>query len=84
MEVNLGWPDTFIRVWVPDTWVGWKYCFQHPKSFIIGVYGFRRFIEQRDAILEQRSEITHLREKLRAANEKMRELGMQLSAAKRK
>lgn len=40
-----------IRLWLPDTLSGWKYCLRHPKYFVIGRYGFKKFIKQRDIML---------------------------------
>ena len=37
-----------IRLWLPDTLSGWKYCLRHPRCFVIGRYGFKKFIKQRD------------------------------------
>jgi hypothetical protein len=49
-----------IRVWLPDTLAGWRYCLRHPRSFIAGRYGYKAFIRQRDIMMsaiKQRNDI---------------------------
>jgi hypothetical protein len=48
-----------IRIRLPDTLASWKYMLRHPKSFIIGRYGYKSFIKQRDIMhkaIQQRND----------------------------
>lgn len=73
-----------IRIWLPDTLAGWRYCLRHPKSFIIGRYGFKAFIRQRDMILSLAKQRNDLQEKVVKITTELIEVRKELSALKRK
>ncbi len=79
MEINLD----YSRLWVPTTWAGWRYTVKNPKSFVIGVYGFRRFIQDRDEIMALRADKEKLERQIAVKNGRLKTLGKELSELKR-
>lgn len=73
-----------IRLWIPFNLSGWKYCLKHPKSFVIGIYSYKRFLEQRNLILAQRKQIEELKDKVSFLTTKTKDLGIELSKQKRR
>ncbi len=48
-----------IRIRIPDTLAGWRYILRHPRSLVVGRYGYKEFIRQRDIMMnaiKQRNE----------------------------
>lgn len=73
-----------IRIHLPDTLAGWRYCLRHPKYFIIGRYGYKAFIRQRDMILSLAKQRNDLQEKNAKMKSELIQVRKELSALKRK
>jgi hypothetical protein len=73
-----------VRIWIPDTLAGWRYCIRNPLSFIIGRYGYDKFIKQRDIMTAAQRRARRAEEKLAETNAKLIEVRKELSALKRK
>jgi hypothetical protein len=73
-----------IRIWLPDTLAGWRYCIKNPRSFIIGRYSYAKFIKQRDIMMAAQRRANRAEEKLAHANAKLIAARKELSALKRK
>jgi hypothetical protein len=73
-----------IRIWLPDTLAGWHYCLRHPRSFIIGRYGFKTFIRQRDIMTSAIKQRNDWELKYRKTLSDLIEVRKELSELKRK
>lgn len=73
-----------IRIWLPESWSAVKYMLRHPRSFVIGGYGYQRWLLEHQEAMELRSEVNSLKAQLDEKNERLKELGKQLSEFKRK
>jgi hypothetical protein len=73
-----------IRIWLPDTLAGWRYCLRHPRSFIIGRYGFKTFIRQRDIMMSAIKQRNDWELKYRKTLSDLIEVRKELSELKRK
>jgi hypothetical protein len=73
-----------IRIHVPDTLAGWRYCLRHPRSFIIGRYGFKTFIRQRDIMMSAIKQRNDWELKYRKTLSDLIEVRKELSELKRK
>jgi hypothetical protein len=83
-EIRLGFGGGNVRIWIPFTVSGLRYYWKNRKWPIIGVYGFNRFIEQRDQLQALRTQVRDLERQVKDKNERLKELGKQLSELKRK
>lgn len=82
-EIRLGFGGGNVRLLIPLNWSVCRYYWKNREWPIIGVYGFDRFIEQRDQIMELRSQLREQERQLSIKNERLRALGKELSAYKR-
>lgn len=73
-----------IRIWLPESWSAVKYMLRHPRSFVIGGYGYQRWLLEHQEAIEWRSKAMEYKDQLAEKNERLRELGKQLSELKRK
>ena len=73
-----------IRIWLPDTLAGWRYCIRHPRSFIIGRYGYSKFIRQRDIMMAAQRKQREWEEKYKKTLSELIEVRKELSKLKRK
>lgn len=73
-----------IRIHVPDTLAGWRYCLRHPRSFIIGRYGYKTFIRQRDIMMNAVKQRNDWELKYRKTLADLIEVRKELSDLKRK
>jgi hypothetical protein len=72
-----------IRIWLPESWSAFWYMIRHPRSWVIGRYGFDRWTEEHQHRLAEITKRRDAEDKLQAANQKLAELGRELSAYKR-
>ena len=72
-----------IRIWLPENWAALRYMIKHPRSFVIGVYGEKRWQETHRQYLAERSKVLALEDQMRLKNQKLKTLGKELSAYKR-
>lgn len=72
-----------IRIWLPDTVAGWRYCLKHPASFIIGTYGFKQFVEQRTIMMDAISRANDIDIKYRQTVAKLADARKEISDLKR-
>ena len=72
-----------IRLHLPDTIAGWRYCLRNPRSFITGTYGYKQFIEQRDIMLKAISQRNEWEIKYRQTVADLITVRKELSALKR-
>lgn len=73
-----------IRLWIPDVWSGWRYCLRHPRSFLIGAYGFDRWFKTHQDLIKWRGEAERANVRISILNEKLAERGRELSQLKRR
>jgi hypothetical protein len=73
-----------IRIWLPDTLAGWRYCVRHPRSFIVGRYGYKAFIRQRDIMMNAIKQRNDIELKYRKTLADLIEVRKELSELKRK
>lgn len=72
-----------IRIWLPESWSAFRYMVRHPRSWIIGAYGFDRWNEEHQRFMRERSQRQAAERKLDTANQKLKKLGKELSEYKR-
>ncbi len=72
-----------IRIRIPTRFSAIKYLIRNPKSFIIGKYGYKEWVEQHQLYLNETSKNIRLEEKLRKKNEQLKERGLELSRLKK-
>ena len=72
-----------LRVHIPTTWPAWRYCLKHPRSFIIGTYGFRRYKKIRYSALIWASKFHREQMAHEATRDKLIDAQKQLSKLKR-
>ena len=72
-----------IRLRMPDTLAGWRYCLRHPRSFIIGRYGYKKFIRQRDIMMAAINKRDEMEEKYIKTRNELIEVRKELSKLKR-
>ena len=72
-----------IRIWLPDTLAGWRYCLRHPKYFIIGRYGYAKFIRQRDIMFAAKARARKAEEEKSVLRERLIKAQKELSRLKR-
>jgi hypothetical protein len=72
-----------IRIHIPDTLAGLRYCLRHPKAFLIGRYGYRKFIKQRDIMFAAIRRADEAEQKLKVISAKLKDTSIELSKLKR-
>lgn len=82
-EIRLGFGGGNVRIWIPFTFSGLRYYWTNRKWPVIGVYGFDRFIQDRDRLHELRHRVVDLEDQLKIKNERLKEMGKELSEFKR-
>jgi hypothetical protein len=72
-----------IRIRLPDTLAGWRYCLRHPRSFVVGRYGYEEFIRQRDIMMSSIRKRNEWEMKYRQTLNDLIDVRKELSALKR-
>lgn len=72
-----------IRIWIPESWSALRYMIRHPKSWIIGAYGFERWQEEHQRFMSEQSKRRKLEDKIKLQGKKLAEVSKELSVYKR-
>jgi hypothetical protein len=72
-----------LRIWVPESISAWRYCLRHPRSFLVGAYGFTRWRETHQQMLAARADVVRRDAKIAQLTDRLAQVSKELSTLKR-